>query len=177
MPKTKTKTFLDLKKITKPLISKLRYGLIALILSGFIFTDILNILFLISKGEVHRAYAEPSIEKLILSVFGAELSLWSAMDVQSVFGLKNDAREDQADMQLFGFILCLLPVLAAVVQSCFRALEHSISKISQLPLSSAIITSHNTFTLAYSIVALALLADIALFFIREWYKERKHSQQ
>jgi hypothetical protein len=55
MPKKKTKTLLDLKKITKPLISKLRYGLVALVLAGFIFTDILNILYLISKGEVHRA--------------------------------------------------------------------------------------------------------------------------
>ena len=175
MPKKKTKTLLDLKKITKPLISKLRYGLVALVLAGFIFTDILNILYLISKGEVHRAYAEPSLEKLILSVFGAELSLWSDMDVQSVFGLESDATEDQGDIQLFGFVLCLLPVLAAVVQACFRALEYYVTNVIQVQLSSAVITSHNTFTLLYSVVALVLLVDIATFFIRAWRRERKHS--
>ncbi len=175
MPKTKTKTFLDLKKITRPLMSKLRYGFVALILSGFILADIFNIFFLISKGEVHHAYAEPSIEKLILSVFGAELSFMSGMDVQSVFGLRNDTPEVQENINRFGFILCLLPVLAAIIQACFRALDHNVAKITQFPLSSAIILLHNTFTLVYSIITLVLLADIAIFFIRAWRKERIHS--
>ena len=175
MPQTKTKTLIDFKKVIKPLISKLRYGLVALILAGFIFTDILNILYLIGKGDVHRAYAEPSLEKLILSVFGAELSLWSTMNVQSVFDLDSDTTENQSDTQIFGFVLCLLPVLAAVVQACFRALEHHITNVIHVQLSSVVITSHNTFTLIYSTVALALLLDIASFFIRGWCKERKHS--
>ena len=170
----KYKPLLDLQTLTKPLISKLRYGLVALLLAGFLFADLYNLLYLLSHGQAHHIYHRSSIEKMILSLFGAELSMRCSLNVKTVFNLKNEDSKSHCNIQLFGFALCLLPVLTAVIQASFNALDHYLASFLQIPYSSAIIkSSHNIFTFVYSITAFLLLTDIALFFIREWYNDRK----
>lgn len=173
MAVSKHKPLLNLKKLTRPLISKLRYGIVALILSVFIFFDVYNLVMLFSANQLHHVYLVPSIEKLLLSMFGAELSLWSDMDVKAVFNLDDHEVSHQGHIQLFGFALCLLPVLAAVVQACLVALDYYTANILKVHHASAVLrSSHNIFTMVYSIVILILLLDIALFFIKGWYQDR-----
>mgnify|MGYP004244076119 CR=1 FL=1 len=108
------------------------------------------------------------MERLLLFMFGAGLSLWSDLDVKSIFNLKENEVYGQEHIQLFGYVLCLLPIIAEIISA-------SIKGVASLPMFAAESSSifcevHNVFMMIYSLVIIVLLADISWYFIRRYKK-------
>ena len=155
---------LDYRPIAKPLTSSIVYSALAIIILFFLVLDLVKLATIYLTDPSKEWFHEPSLEQLLLSVFGAALSMWSDLDVREIFNLNKNEAHGQEHIQLFGYLLCVLPIIIGIVSSIFK----NTSKLSKfIGVSSKLFCdAHNAFMVLYSIFIIVLLADIAYYFAR-----------
>ena len=107
-------------------------------------------------------YHTPALAQLLLSMFGAQLSIWTDTDMKAYFDIENMTDDDVAHVQIFAYLLCVLPMLCIVFVSAISKWVKNMG--DSYFFKGDTYAAHNLVMLLYTLAMMYILFDLVLFF-------------